>query len=258
MLSRKKAHLWHAIIFTSYYTDTYTISLLARGIKMKLIFNQCAVFRIKTFFVSCIIASSLAAAETDIPAPSSFHAVAATAAHIQLLKQGGLVIYMRHGRTDPRFPDMIPVNLDDCDSQRPLSDAGRQLLDQIGISFAKLQIPYRTVISSPFCRAKESAKRVFGEHIKVDIALRYTAAMPDAEKQPAVERTLKWISKSVEEQGYNRIVVAHGPNIAEIMDYLPPESTMIIFRPLGAQGFAYIASIEPNHWPALLQELELE
>lgn len=214
--------------------------------------------RIRALIFTCIIFPSLAAAEISIPAPADFHVVPATAAHIQLLKQGGLVIYMRHGRTDPRFPDLIPVNLDNCDSQRPLSDEGRQLLDQVGENFAKLKIPYRIAISSPFCRAQESAKRVFGEPIEVDIPLRYTAAMPDAEKQPAVERTREWISKPVTDEGYNRVVVAHGPNIAEIMDYLPPEGTMIIFRPLGAQGFAYIASIEPDHWPALLQELELE
>ena len=43
------------------------------------------------------------------------------------------------------------------------------------------------------------------------------------------------------------------------MDYMPPEGTMIIFRPLGEQaGFEYLASIEPPHWPALLRELGLE
>jgi len=214
--------------------------------------------RIRALIFACIVFPNLAAAEISIPAPTDFQVVPATTAHIQLLKQGGLVIYMRHGRTDPRFPDLIPVDLNSCDSQRPLSDAGRQLLDEVGLNFAKLKIPYRIVISSPFCRAQESAKRVFGEVIEVDIPLRYTAAMPDAEKQPAVDRTRKWISKRVEDEGYNRVVVAHGPNIAEIMDYLPPESTMIIFRPLGEQGFEYIASIEPSHWPVLLRELGLE
>lgn len=191
----------------------------------------------------------------------AFEAVAAGAEHIELLHQGGLVIYMRHGRTDARFPDKIPVELDNCASQRPLSDAGRQQLDQIGQYFATLQLPVQQVVSSPFCRAVESAQRVFGGHpVEVDVPLRYTAAMPDREKQPAVERTRYWISLPVETPGSNRVVVAHGPNVAEIMDYLPAEGTMILFRPLGEghnPAFEYIASISADHWPVLLQALDL-
>lgn len=187
----------------------------------------------------------------------AFEPVWLNSSHIELLRRGGLVIYMRHGSTDARFPDQIPVNLDDCASQRPLSDAGRQQLDQIGQDFALLQLPVHRVISSPFCRAVESTERVFGtELLEVDIPLRYTASMPDREKQPAVERTRYWISLPVNTPDSNRVVVAHGPNVAEIMDYLPGEATLVIFRPLG-EGFEYIASIPPEHWPVLLDELGL-
>lgn len=214
-------------------------------------------FPLKLMFFTLSLALGLSSAAHA----EEFQAVAAGKQHFELLKQGGLVIYMRHGRTDARFPDKIPVELDNCASQRPLSDEGRRQLDQIGQDFAKLELPVHRVITSPFCRAVESAKRVFGdEKLEVDVPLRYTASMPDLEKQPAVERTRYWISLPVVAAGSNRVVVAHGPNVAEIMDYLPGEATLVIFRPLGTEhpsGFEYIASIAPDHWPVLLDELGL-
>ncbi|CAM5341987.1 histidine phosphatase family protein [Thauera mechernichensis] len=220
---------------------------------------------VRSYFVlvfGCLAALGLPAVAADVPpARSSFEVVPASPAHIEALRGGGFVIYMRHGATDARFPDRIPVQIDDCASQRPLSDAGRAALDRIGTNFARLGVPYSKVISSPFCRARESASRVFQAPVEVDPRLMYTATMSEAEKAPAVARTREWLSTPVDVSGDNRVVVAHGPNIAEIMDYLPREATMVIFRPLGAAdggAFEYVASIEPGHWVGLLQALGLE
>ena len=214
---------------------------------------------------SCVgLSGGVSASDVVIPEQPDFEVIEATVAHVEALRRGGFVIYMRHGATDARIPDQIPVDLDDCASQRPLTDIGRAELDLVGRFFARLRVPVETVVSSPFCRAVESARRVFGdvvETIEVDVPLRYTAAMPEAEKAPAVQRTREWVSLPVATPGSNRVVVAHGPNIAEIMDYLPPEGTLIVFRPLGVEhdpGFEYVASIEPSRWPLLLSELEAE
>ena len=94
----------------------------------------------------------------------------------------------------------------------------------------------------------------------VDVLLRYTAAMPEAEKRPAIERTRHWLSLPVQEPGLNRVVVAHGPNLAELMNYLPPEGTLLIFRPLGLDtrpSFEYLASVAPTQWDATLKALGL-
>lgn len=193
-----------------------------------------------------------------LPARALFTPRALTAEHLRLLRQGGLVLYLRHGPSDARRPDQIPVRLDDCHSQRPLTNAGRRQLDQLSRHLHSLGIPYREVISSPFCRVVESARRVFGEPVRIDPALRYTAAMSEQEKRPAVQRTRHWLSLPLSEPALNRVVVAHGPNLAELIDYLPPEGTLVVFRPLGLQadpGFEYLASVELRQWEALLQAL---
>ncbi|MDD2609505.1 MAG: histidine phosphatase family protein [Giesbergeria sp.] len=199
------------------------------------------------------------AADVQIPPPSDFRVIKAQRQHVQLLRQGGLVLYMRHGPTNARIPDQIPVKLDDCASQRPLTDAGRAQLDKIAGFVRQLRIPYQQVVSSPFCRAQESARRVFNGPIQIDPNLRYTAAMPEAEKKPAVARTRYWLSEKISTPRSNRIVVAHGPNMAELIDYLPPEASLVLFRPLGngaTPSFEYLASIEPGHWPELLATLD--
>lgn len=191
-----------------------------------------------------------------LPARSTFEPTLPSAEHLRLLRQGGLVLYMRHGPSDARRPDQVPVQLNDCSTQRPLTETGRRQLDDIARHIARLKVPYQGVISSPFCRVEESARRVFGGPVLVDALLRYTAAMPDHEKRPAIERTRYWLSLPVLEKGLNRIVVAHGPNLAEIMNYLPPEGTLLIFRPLGPQaspGFEYLASVTPEQWGTLVR-----
>ena len=62
------------------------------------------------------------AALAPLPKRSTFQVIAATAAHVQQLRQGGLVVYMRHGPSDAHRPDQLPLQLDNCDSQRPLSE----------------------------------------------------------------------------------------------------------------------------------------
>ncbi len=196
-----------------------------------------------------------------LPARSLFVPTLPTPEHLRLLHQGGLVVYLRHGPSNAKIPDQLPVQLGDCSTQRPLTEAGRHYLDQTGRHIALMQLPYQGVISSPFCRVKESAQRVFGSPVLVDEQLRYTAAMPAAEKRPAVERTRYWLSLPVAEPGLNRIVAAHGPNLAELMDYLPPEGTVLFFRPLGLDvvpSFEYLSSISPGQWDAALQALGLQ
>lgn len=194
-----------------------------------------------------IAATAQAASFTPIPAGPE---------HIKALHNGGYVLYVRHGKTDTTQPDQIPVDLSDCSKQRPLSDAGREELAQLAGWFAQLDVPHTTVHVSAFCRAQESADILFPDsEIEIDPDLRYTASMPKAEREPLVAHTKKRVSTPVTTPGKNQILVAHGPNIAEIMDYLPPEGTMIIFDPTG-NGFEYVASIEPEHWPVLLEQLD--
>lgn len=183
-----------------------------------------------------------------------FNEQLADVALIERAKQGGLVIYMRHGATNTDIPDQVPIDLNNCATQRPLTEAGLAEVSQIGQWIRQIGLPYSKVYASPLCRAKQTAIATFGEPIQVDIDLQYVAALTTEQKKPIIARTHALLSKPTE-VGTNRVIVAHGPNLVETMMYFPPEGTLVFLEPLDKEGFRYLGSIPPKHWPALLKAL---
>lgn len=192
-----------------------------------------------------------------VQAQERFQPKPATAEQLAAIQEGGYVLFIRHGPTDSALPDHVPVDLDDCATQRPLTDAGRALMQQVGEHFHHARIPFGRVYSSPLCRAKETSELIFGaDGYQVDANLLYVAALTTDEKQPIIARTLELLTEAVPPQT-NRVLVAHGPNLVEVMEYFPVEGTLVIIEPhADGQGFTYLGSIEPPHWSALLGEEE--
>ncbi|MBA2777583.1 histidine phosphatase family protein [Billgrantia kenyensis] len=174
---------------------------------------------------------------------------------LSALQQGGFVLYLRHAPTDTSIPDQVPVDFDDCTTQRPLSGEGRQVVKDVAEHMARHAWPIEDpIIVSPFCRTQETARILFPDKPQqIDTMLRYTAAMTDDEKRPVIDHTGKMLSLPVEGNA-NRMIVAHGPNLADLMDYFPPEGTLVIFSPLDEEGYLYHASIPPDLWASLAFE----
>ncbi|BBP44414.1 histidine phosphatase family protein [Thiosulfativibrio zosterae] len=168
------------------------------------------------------------------------------------LKQGGFVLYMRHGNTDNSRPDRVPsVDLNDCNTQRVLNELGQTVTKQVGVYVRQAGIPVGEVFSSPMCRAKNSALNAFG-HFTLEPAIMYTGGMTSAQKKPVLAKTRELISKPVA-PGTNRFLVAHAPNMMDLMGYFPKEATLVIFKPKGHSQFDYLGSIRPQDWSELLK-----
>jgi phosphohistidine phosphatase SixA len=173
------------------------------------------------------------------------------------LRKGGYVLYMRHGTTDNSRADRAPaVDLNDCTTQRVLNDEGRKLAAGVGQAIAKAKIPVGEVFHSPMCRARESAELAFPAlraKLQPEPYLAYTANLTAEEKKPVLAATRKLVSTQVP-AGSNRVLVAHAPNMADLMGYfVKPEGTVVVLRPLGNGQFEYLASIPPSLWAALLK-----
>jgi len=207
------------------------------------------------FFSAALLSlSSLAAsAQPQETAAPAFVEKMATPATLNQVRQGGFVLYMRHGNTDNSKPDRVPsVDLKDCSTQRPLTDEGRQLAAQVGKSIRAARIPVAEIHVSPLCRAKESAQAAFGNKFQVNEFLMYTSNLTTEEKKPILETTRGLLSAPVAKSS-NRVIVAHAPNMADLIGYfVKPEGTVVVIRPKGDAGFEYIASIPPNLWRELL------
>ncbi|MDZ8051878.1 MAG: histidine phosphatase family protein [Aulosira sp. ZfuVER01] len=74
------------------------------------------------------------------------------------LRQGrGYVVIMRHALA-PGIGDPPDFKLNDCSTQRNLSDEGRKQAIRIGKAFKTQKIPVSRVLSSQWCRCLETAK----------------------------------------------------------------------------------------------------
>ena len=93
--------------------------------------------------------------------PALLHS--ATAATLDRLREGGLVLAMRHALAPGTF-DPPQFKLGDCSTQRNLNDTGRQQARDIGAWFQANQLRPARVRSSPWCRCVDTAQLAFGAH----------------------------------------------------------------------------------------------
>lgn len=200
-----------------------------------------------------LVAGSATAQQPMSKAPS-FKETLATKATLEQVRQGGFVLYMRHGNTDNSRPDRAPaVDLKDCSTQRPLNDEGRRVTAQVGEAIRAARLPLGEIFVSPMCRAKESATAAFGPDFQVEDNLMYTANLTSEQKKPILATTRRLLSDPVP-AGINRVIVAHAPNMADLLGFfVKPEGTVLVIRPMGNGQFEYVASIHPAMWPELLR-----
>ena len=76
---------------------------------------------------------------------------------IARMRQGGLVVLLRHTRTDNGEGEGRNFNLADCSTQRNLNDSGRAQARAIGSWWRTLSLPMDAVYSSAWCRCRDTA-----------------------------------------------------------------------------------------------------
>jgi hypothetical protein len=75
------------------------------------------------------------------------------------LREGtGYVVLLRHAQTTPGTGDPPGFKLEDCSTQRNLSEAGRTQARQIGQAIRDRKILIAQVFSSQYCRCLETAR----------------------------------------------------------------------------------------------------
>jgi broad specificity phosphatase PhoE len=151
------------------------------------------------------------------------------------LREGGLVVLVRHASTEAGLGDPPGYRLDDCRTQRNLSEAGRAEARRLGERFREERVRVGKVFTSPWCRCRETARLAFGEAEDWD-ALASFFDRPDEEAQ-ATERVLRRIA------GYGRhrpegvvAMVTHNVNIAAITRLSIRTAEMVVVRPDGCCG----------------------
>jgi phosphohistidine phosphatase SixA len=91
-------------------------------------------------------------------------AAGATEAGWALLREGGQVVLLRHANA-PGTGDPANFDLAQCNTQRNLSDRGRQQARRIGALFAARAAPVDVALTSNYCRCRDTARLAFGDSV---------------------------------------------------------------------------------------------
>ena len=156
---------------------------------------------------------------------------------IENLKVGGKLIFIRHAYA-PGGGDPENFNINDCSTQRNLSESGRIQSKKIGNFFIENQIKIENVYSSEWCRCKETASLAF-KNFKTKSFLNSFFSSKFAQNKNSQMRDfqkflLDWDEKT------NLIFVTHYVVISEILDY-PSSSGEIV---ISNKNFKIIDTLE--------------
>ena len=158
-----------------------------------------------------------------------------------LLKGGGQVVFIRHAVTTPGFGDPAGFKLDDCATQRNLTDEGRGHATRIGQAFKERKIPVERVLSSPWCRCIETAQLAFGKHDGISRAL--DNLFGRSENNAKQVEQMKALASARPKSG-NLVLVSHGSTIVALTGISPGTGEMVIVTPQGNGKFTVAGRLE--------------
>jgi phosphohistidine phosphatase SixA len=159
----------------------------------------------------------------------------------KLLRAGGQVLFVRHASTTPGVGDPTGFRLDDCATQRNLSDEGRAEARRLGEWMRQHEIPIERVVSSPWCRCVETAELAFG---RVDE--RWPALSNLFGRSQNAEAQVKAMRPRVAaHRGRgNLVLVSHGSTALALTDISPQQGEVIVLTP-SRGGFRIAGRIAP-------------
>lgn len=167
---------------------------------------------------------------TVLPAP----AAAADEALWSLLRGGGQVVLIRHALTDPGVGDPEGMRLDDCGTQRNLSEQGRRDAVALGEAFRGHGVPVDRLLSSPWCRCLETARLAFRREPVVEPALGNLFGRP--ERAPAQVAALRAMLARKPGRGTD-VLLTHGSTIHALTGISPASAEMVVLTPQPDGGF---------------------
>jgi phosphohistidine phosphatase SixA len=128
----------------------------------------------------------------------------------------GYVLLLRHSLA-PGSGDPANFRLDDCSTQRNLSDVGREDAREIGEWLKRREIKIARVESSRWCRAKETAQLLDIGKVRLNKNLDSLFRETNIESHPATMKVRKQIINYRNKSGL-LVLVGHYVNIAALTD----------------------------------------
>ena len=141
-------------------------------------------------------------------------------------RKGGNVILIRHAIA-PGGGDPTGFKINDCKTQRNLNEVGINQSKKIGKIFRNNKIPIDIVLSSEWCRCKDTAFHAFGK-FKEFSALNSTFSYPYIKNELRQIKEIKKYLKNWDGKGKNLILITHYSIITAITDAVPSSGEIVI------------------------------
>ena len=152
-----------------------------------------------------------------------------------LAQEGNKIILIRHSLA-PGGGDPPGFKINDCKTQRNLNRTGINQSKKIGKLFKKNKVPVDQVLSSQWCRCKDTAKYAFGDY-KEFTALNSTFQSPYDKNEGKQLKELYSFVKKWNGNGKNLILITHYSIITAITTAAPSSGEIVIadknFKVLG-------------------------
>ncbi len=159
---------------------------------------------------------------------------------INQIKEGGKLIFIRHAYA-PGSGDPSNFNLNDCSTQRNLSNKGKEQAKLIGNFFTENKINVDKVLSSEWCRCKETAKIAFNDFSTNNFLNSFYSSQHAKNKKKQLKALNDYIKKF--KSNKNLILVTHYVLISEVLDYGPSSGEIVV----SDKNFNMIGSIIINY-----------
>jgi phosphohistidine phosphatase SixA len=156
------------------------------------------------------------------------------------LRGGGNVVLIRHA-VAPGSGDPPGFRLDDCATQRNLSDEGRGQARSIGEAFRSRGVPVDRVLTSQWCRCRETA-----ELLDLASVEEYPVLNSFFSDRSTAEVQIEALRRFIAEAGFrnNIVLVTHQVNITGLTGVFPASGEMVIVRPGGQEGFRLVGRLK--------------
>ena len=155
-------------------------------------------------------------------------------------QEGNKIILIRHALA-PGGGDPEGFKLKDCSTQRNLNQAGINQSKRIGELFKKNNIPIDQVLSSQWCRCKDTAKYGF-KKFKEYSALNSTFQSPHDKNELSQLKEIKDFVKKWDGEGKNLILITHYSIITAITNAVPGSGEIVVTDKI----FNVLATISTN------------
>ncbi len=156
------------------------------------------------------------------------------------LEDGGKLIFIRHAYA-PGNGDPNNFNLNDCSTQRNLNSDGRKQAKDIGEFFRENKISIYKVLSSEWCRCKETANIAFKEFSTNSFLNSFYSSKYAKNRDKQVEALYDYVKKFKSNQ--NLIFVTHYVLISEVLNYGPSSGEIVV----SDKNFNILGTIEIDY-----------